>query len=96
MKEGEQNEFERTFLNAQNIISSSQGYISHQLQKCIEKENRYILLVHWENLEAHTIGFRKSEPYQEWKKLLHHFYEPFPVVEHYEMISGDNALGTSG
>jgi len=62
------------------------GYSSHQLQRCLEKQNRYLLLVQWETLEAHTIGFRGSNEYQEWKKQLHHFYDPFPIVEHYEMI----------
>ena len=62
------------------------GYISHQIQRCLEKENRYILLVHWEKLEDHTLGFRGSEQYKQWKKLLHHFYDPFPTVEHYQLI----------
>jgi len=77
-------EFEPTFNEAGKIISNMKGYISHELKKCLEKENRYILLVKWETLEDHTIGFRESEEYQEWKALLHHFYDPFPVVEHYE------------
>jgi hypothetical protein len=46
----------------------------------------YLLLVRWETLKSHTIGFRSSAEYQEWKKLLHHFYEPFPTVEHFEEI----------
>jgi heme-degrading monooxygenase HmoA len=62
------------------------GYVSHQLQRCIENQNRYILLINWQNLVDHTIGFRSSSQYQEWKKLLHHFYDPFPTVEHYELI----------
>jgi len=86
IKEGQSNEFEKAFLNAQKIISSIKGYHSHELQKCIEKENNYILLVRWKNLEAHTVNFRESEQYQEWKKLLHHFYEPFPEVNHYSMV----------
>jgi heme-degrading monooxygenase HmoA len=45
-----------------------------------------VLLVRWESLEAHEVGFRKSAQYQEWKRLLHHFYEPFPVVSHYEAV----------
>ena len=80
------NDFESAFAKASTIISSMSGYISHQLQRCIEKQNRYILLVRWETLEAHTIGFRGSDQYQEWRKLLHHFYDPFPSVEHYELI----------
>jgi heme-degrading monooxygenase HmoA len=82
---GQEEEFVTTFVNASGIISSMPGYISHQLQKCVEKQNRYLLLVQWETLEAHTVGFRGSEEYQEWKKLLHHFYDPFPVVQHYEL-----------
>lgn len=62
------------------------GYISHELQKCIETDCQYILLVKWETLEAHTVDFRGSPEYQEWKALLHHFYDPFPVVEHYYIV----------
>ena len=79
-------EFEKAFTKAGKIISSMNGYISHELQKCIEKENRYILLVKWQTLEDHTAGFRQSVEYQEWKELLHHFYDPFPIVEHYKMV----------
>ena len=83
---GRENEFQAAFAKASPIISSMSGYVSHQLQRCIENQNRYILLVNWETLEAHTVGFRGSEQYQEWRKLLHHFYDPFPTVEHYELI----------
>jgi len=86
VKQGENNNFEIAFEKAQKIISSMNGYVSHQLQKCIEKPNRYILLVNWQTLEDHTIGFRESEEYQEWRSLLHNFYEPFPEVEHYTSI----------
>ncbi|APG66264.1 antibiotic biosynthesis monooxygenase [Tenacibaculum todarodis] len=84
VKEGLSKDFEANFKIAEKIISSMKGYISHQLKKCIEEENKYILLVNWETLEDHEIGFRKSSEYQEWKNLLHHFYEPFPTVEHYK------------
>ena len=83
---GQENEFQAAFVKASPIISSMSGYLSHQLQRCIEKQNRFILLVNWETLEAHTVGFRRSEGYHEWRKLLHHFYDPFPTVEHYELI----------
>jgi heme-degrading monooxygenase HmoA len=78
--------FEHAFAVAQKIISCSPGYKSHELQRCLEKPNQYILLVRWEKLADHTEGFRQSEAYQDWKKLLHHFYDPFPVVEHYEEL----------
>ena len=79
-------EFEAAFQTASRIIASMSGYVSHELQKCLETPNRYILLVRWEKLEDHTIGFRQSPEYQDWKALLHHFYDPFPIVEHYERI----------
>ncbi len=83
---GREEHFEKNFAIAQNIISSIQGYQGHQLQRCLEKPNRYILLVNWHTVEDHTVGFRQSTQYQEWKKLLHEFYDPFPTVEHYELV----------
>jgi len=62
------------------------GYISHELQRCIEKDNRYILLVKWQRLEDHTKGFRESKEYQIWRDKLHHFYDPLPNVEHYSNV----------
>src|SRR5687768_3250746 len=79
-------EFEEAFRTASAIIASMNGYISHELQRCLETPNRYILLARWETLEDHTVGFRQSAEYQEWRRLLHHFYDPFPTVEHYESI----------
>jgi heme-degrading monooxygenase HmoA len=91
VKPGRETEFEATFEKAQKIISSMHGYVSHQLQNCVENSSRYILLVNWETLEDHTIGFRESVQYQEWRSLLHQFYDPFPVVEHYQSVYS-NAL----
>ena len=88
VKPGQGEDFEMAFGEAQSIISSMHGYESHQLQRCIEKPNRYILLVNWSSLEDHTEGFRKSLEYKEWRKLLHHFYDPFPEVEHYTNVYG--------
>ena len=77
---------EKDFAEASAYISSITPYRSHELQRCLEKPNRYILLVRWETLEAHTDGFRKSSQYAEWKRLLHHYYDPFPTVEHYAVV----------
>lgn len=74
------------FVPASAIISSMPGYLSHELQRCIERPSRYLLLVRWETLEDHTVGFRGSPEYQQWKDLLHHFYDPFPTVEHFTRI----------
>jgi heme-degrading monooxygenase HmoA len=83
---GQKDAFLEAFIRAQEIIKNMPGYLSHQLNKCIENESRFILLVEWQSLTDHTEGFRQSKEYQEWKKLLHHFYSPFPTVEHYENV----------
>jgi heme-degrading monooxygenase HmoA len=86
VKTGQNEEFVAAFQQAAPLIASIPGYVSHELQKCLEQQQRYILLAYWQTLEAHTIGFRQSAQYQEWKRLLHHFYDPFPTVEHYVAV----------
>jgi heme-degrading monooxygenase HmoA len=86
VKVGHERAFEAAFEQARTIIESMTGYAGLELQRCLEAPNRYLLLVRWHKLEDHTIGFRGSPRYEEWKKLLHHFYEPFPTVEHYESV----------
>jgi heme-degrading monooxygenase HmoA len=78
--------FEEDFAIASKYISSIDGYQNHSLRKSIENENKYILLVNWDNLNSHEIGFRKSEAYKKWKEILHKYYDPFPTVEHYETV----------
>lgn len=86
VRDGESDAFEAAFGEAQRIIASMRGYQRHELRRCMERAGRYLLLVWWDTLEAHTEGFRGSAEYQEWKRLLHHFYEPFPTVEHYTTV----------
>lgn len=87
IRAGQGEAFERAFAQAQRIISAMPGCESHELRRCTERPDRYLLLVHWRRLEDHVVGFRQSAGYQEWKKLLHHFYDPFPTVEHYEVVA---------
>ncbi|WHY75208.1 antibiotic biosynthesis monooxygenase [Neobacillus sp. WH10] len=86
VKQGMEEEYEDAFRQALVIISSTKGYISHELHRCLEVKGKYLLLINWETLEDHTVGFRQSNEYQDWKKLLHHFYDPFPTVEHFEKV----------
>ncbi len=86
VRSGREAEFEQNFLEAQKNIASMPGYLSHELQRCLEVKGQYVLLVRWTSVEAHEVGFRQSAEYGQWKKLLHHFYEPFPEVHHYEQV----------
>ena len=87
VRPGEEGAFEAAFGEAKSIIASMPGFIALELQRCIEAPNRYLLLVRWITLQHHTVGFRTSPEYQQWKNLLHHFYDPFPTVEHYEKVN---------
>jgi heme-degrading monooxygenase HmoA len=83
---GQEAAFEAAFAQAKLIISAMPGFRSLRLSRCVERPNRYLLLVEWHRLEDHTEGSRRSPEYESWRSLLHHFYDPFPVVEHYEEI----------
>lgn len=86
VRPGSAKEFEASFAVASRIIAAVPGYVNHTLRRCLEDQNKYVLLVNWETLEAHTQVFRSSPGYLEWKALLHHFYDPFPTVEHFEEL----------
>ena len=83
---GQEAAFQQAFSQAQTIIAAMPGYVNHELKRSLERPSRFLLLVNWETLEDHTQGFRGSPEYQEWKRLLHHFYRPFPEVEHFGMV----------
>lgn len=86
VRPGESDAFEAAFREARQIIASSPGHQRHELRRCLECDDRYLLLVWWDTLESHTEGFRRSPAYQRWRELLHHFYDPFPTVEHYVVV----------
>jgi heme-degrading monooxygenase HmoA len=84
---GQEEAFEEAFSEAKAIISSMPGFRWLRLSRCIERPSAYLLLVEWETLEDHTVGFRQSPQYDDWRRLLHHFYDPFPTVEHYASVA---------
>ena len=87
--------FEAAMRQAEPLIARTPGFRSIAVRRCIESPSRYLLLVEWETVEDHTIGFRQSERYAEWRELLHHFYDPFPVVQHYGEPIGAPKQGES-
>jgi heme-degrading monooxygenase HmoA len=86
VKPGHEQAFEAAFRQARSIIASMPGFVRLSLSRGIERPGTYLLLVEWDRLEDHTVGFRGSAQYQQWRALLHHFYDPFPTVEHYQEI----------
>ncbi|MGX5697350.1 antibiotic biosynthesis monooxygenase family protein [Agromyces soli] len=83
---GREAAFEAAFAEAKGIIASMPGFVDLTLSRSVETPNAYLLLVHWESVEAHDPGFRGSPEYARWRELLHGFYEPFPIVEHFALV----------
>lgn len=86
VRPGREADFEEAFQMARPLISRQPGFCSISISRSIESSNLYLLLVEWESVEAHTEGFRGSADYERWKELLHPFYDPFPVVEHFTKV----------
>ena len=84
VRPAEEEAFEAAMREARPLIEATPGFAGIELRRCLEISNRYVLLVSWEKLEDHTMGFRQSDRYQAWRDLLHHFYDPFPTVQHYD------------
>lgn len=82
---GREDEFLAAFAEARQHIEVTPGFLGLDLKRCVDdgSTHRFLLLVEWETVEAHTVAFRGSDRYLRWRELLHHFYDPFPVVEHY-------------
>lgn len=83
VKPGEADAFRRAFADARRLIAAMPGYGGHELRRCVEHDHRFLLLVRWDSVASHEAGFRRAPEYQEWKRLLHRFYDPVPTVEHY-------------
>lgn len=83
---GQEAQFEAAFAEARKIIAAMPGFVSLRLLRSQETPNRYLLLVEWASVQDHTVGFRGSPQYQQWRELLHRFYDPFPDVEHYDDV----------
>ncbi len=87
VRPGSEMEFEAAFRQARPLISRQPGFRSLTLSRSVESPRLYLLLVEWESVEAHTLGFRESAEYESWRGLLHQFYDPFPDVEHFAEVS---------
>ncbi|MGI4855581.1 MAG: antibiotic biosynthesis monooxygenase family protein [Janthinobacterium lividum] len=95
IRPGQQAGFETAFTSAERILASMEGYIDHELQQCVEADSRYRLFVHWQKVEDHTIGFRQSPRFLEWRALLQPFFAMTPDAEHYRLIAAGRCGGAT-
>jgi heme-degrading monooxygenase HmoA len=85
---GRQAEFELAIARGiEQIVSKAGGIRSWKVNKGIESPDRYLLMIEWETLEEHTIGFRQSPAFQEWRAVVGPFFAEPPVVEHFELLA---------
>jgi heme-degrading monooxygenase HmoA len=87
VRAGQEVAFEAAFAQARPLIEATPGFGGLRLSRSVESPSTYLLLVEWDSVEAHTEGFHGSDRYPRWRKLLHHFYEPFPTVEHFVTVA---------
>jgi heme-degrading monooxygenase HmoA len=86
VKAGEEAAFEEAMRRAAPVIAGAAGYLGHTVQRCVETKVRYLLLVRWETLEAHTVGFRESPAFAEWRGIISPYFASAPMVEHYQEV----------
>lgn len=90
---GRQAEFERAVQQGLNtVFPQAKGFLGHEVRHCIESPERYVLLLHWATLEDHTVGFRASPLYAQWRALVGDFFAQPPQVEHFQLIGGSASI----
>jgi heme-degrading monooxygenase HmoA len=81
-------QFEAALARAREVIATAHGFVSLELHRGIEIPDQYTLLIRWEALEDHTVGFRQSDLFVRWRALIGPYFEGPPVVEHWEPVEG--------
>jgi heme-degrading monooxygenase HmoA len=88
IRPGSEREFETVFSTAIKVLGGSRGYLSHELRRSVETPNRYALIVQWQTLEDHTVGFRGSPAFTQWRAMVGPYFHSPPVVEHFQAVTG--------
>ena len=88
VRPGSQEEFEAAITEARKVISAASGFRSFSLRRGVESPDRYLLLVEWESVEAHNVGFRESPAFAEWRSHIAPFFDGQPQVDHYAPLDG--------
>jgi heme-degrading monooxygenase HmoA len=81
-------DFEAALGRARQIIASCRGFVSLELRRGIENPDRYLLLVEWETLDDHMVGFRESDAFPRWRAAIGEYFDGAPMVDHYEGVEG--------
>jgi len=82
---GREEAFEAAVTQAVTVFGQAKGCLGLHLQRCIETPEEYEAIIRWETLEDHTVGFRESALFQEWRTLVGPHFDGPPDVKHYEV-----------
>lgn len=93
VKPGTESQFEETVKRARPLFLNSAGCLGVQLNRSVEHPQVYRLFIQWETLEHHTVDFRQSEAYPEWRNMVGSFFAVPPVVEHQQAVNIDEPAG---
>ena len=69
------------------VASRAQGFRGAKVNRGVENPERYILQIFWDTLEDHTVGFRQSPLFAEWRSIVGPFFDGPPTVEHFELVT---------
>lgn len=69
------------------VISKAKGFNDYKITRGIESPERYVLMIFWETLENHTVDFRESAAFQEWRSIVGSYFASPPVVEHFNLLN---------
>ena len=88
---GQQAAFDAAIQEGLNtVISHAKGFEGFKVNRGIESPERYILQIFWTTLEDHTVGFRESPAFAQWRAIVGPFFAQPPVVEHFELVAKSN------
>lgn len=99
IRPGTGEQFEAALARARHLLARSPGCLSVALHHGVEDPDRYVLLVEWETVEAHTEGFRQSDAFPEWRSLIGSYFAGDPVVEHLtavDLAAVEHSAGQAG
>ena len=83
IRPGQSVQFENAMQQARTLIARQPGFQSSAIRPASEDQDQYLLLVEWDKIASHRDGFRQSEDYQQWRALLHAFYDPMPGITYF-------------
>jgi heme-degrading monooxygenase HmoA len=91
IKDGQEAAFEQAFKDASHFIAEADGYIGHELRRCLEAKGKYVNMVRWNTVEDHMVGFRESQRFQDFRAIVSPYYESPSTMNHYEVVMQNSA-----